>query len=516
MVWLLILPIFLATDTVEVKRAIGLSYRIFVTDKKLCFQCKVGRNWSELTILDNGDVSSPSISITPNDIIHVVWQKIESERSRIYYVTTLDGITPDYIRNHGQPRWSDIQPISQPENPATEPASNPSVEASGEWVYGSWRGPNEYGQFPGDVWRRRRKVSEPYWQWFDPENVSRTPTRESNYPVMSTGRVTAWQEELPDTNWEVYCRIGDDTINLSNSKEPSCFPHINYQCIWVPGNPPDLGYFIENIYSIFTERVQPNLYEVKFKKYLYAVQSQPPDEYLKVETGDETASVYCEDRDGYVQWDNYAIDYESDSLKYTIPYLHPRKFYLITARVIHDSVGDWQEKFLAENGVGRTVRFSNSGLETLYFLIRPQDYKDDNKFDLVIDKMLGSYSALEELAVTEVEIDTQRYGGGIQSWYDEDLMVEKLTKLHHIAPNPFRRTGLIRYQLAHRSKVNLIIYDVMGRAIRTLENEMKDPGIYEIRWDGKDNRNRALSHGIYFIRLKTDDYTEVKKAVLVK
>lgn len=333
---------------------------------------------------------------------------------------------------------------------------------------------------------------------------------------MSTGRVVAWQESLSQSNWDVYCRIGYDTINLSDTKEPSYYPHINYQRIWVPGNPPDLGYFIENIYSVHTERIRNNLYEVRFQKHPYSPFSQPPEDFLKVETGQETASVYCEERDGYIQWDNYAIDYESDSLKYTIPYLHPRKFYLITARVIHDSSGIWREKFLSENGVGRTVRFSSSGLETLYFLIRPEDYRNDKKFDLVIDKLLGSYSALEELAVTEVEIDTQRYGGGIQSWYDEDLIVGKLTKLYHIAPNPFRRTGLIRYQLAKKSKVNLKIYDVMGRAVRTLENDMKDSGIYEIRWDGKDNRNRTLPHGIYFIRLKTEDYTEVKKAVLMK
>jgi len=487
-----------------------MAYRVFTNERKLCFQYKAGQNWSEPMILDTGDVSSPSIAVTPGDYLHIVWRK----NDRIYYITTIDGITPGYIREGGQPRWSDEYPIST-QDPLTEPASNPSVEAHGEYVYAAWRGPNQYGQFPGDVWRRRRWLVRPYYVWENPANVSFTPSQESNYPVMSTDRVIAWQESLPN-NWEVYCRIGDDTINLSDTKEPSCFPHINYQRIWVPGNPPDLGYFIENIYSVHTERIRENLYEVRFRKYPYSPFAQPPGDYIHIETGQETASVYCEDRDGYIQWDNYAIDYKSDSLKYTIPYLHPHKFYLITARVIHDSIGIWREKFLSENGTGRTVRFSSSGLETLYFLIPPQDYQDDKKFDLVIDNLLGSYSSLEELTVTEVEIDTQRYGGGIQSWYNEDLTVGALTRLYHIAPNPFRRSGLIRYQLAHKSRVNLRIYDVMGRAVRTLEDGVKDPGIYEIRWNGKDNRNRTLSHGIYFIRLKTEDYTEVKKAILMR
>jgi photosystem II stability/assembly factor-like uncharacterized protein len=470
-----------------------------------------------LDIAGAGEVLlAPSISITPKDFIHIVWQWKNSSTSRIYYKTILDSIKPEQIRSGARPRWSGKYRIStEPPQWQTEPASNPSVEAYGEYVYAAWRGPNQSGQFPGDVWRRRRWLVRPYNMWETPINVSLTPYRESNYPVMSTDRVVAWQESLSN-NWEIYCKIGDDTINLSKTEGASYFPHINFKRLWHPGIPPDVGYFEEIIYSIFTEKREPDLYEVMFRRYQYAPQSEPPRGFLKVETGQETASVYCEDRDGYLQLDNYAIDYKSDTLKYNIPYLNPNKYYLITARVIHDSVGNWKEKFLSESGTGRSVWYSSSEPEVLYFLIPPSDYQEDMEFKLQIEKKIGNYSALEALAVTEVEIDTIENGGGIQSWYDEDLEVGKLTKLYHIAPNPFRRNGLIKYQLAQKSRVNLKIYDIMGRAVRILEDGIKEPGVYDVRWDGNDNRKRTLSQGIYFIRLKTDNYTETKKAVLMK
>jgi len=137
------------------------------------------------TVLDSGDVSEPAIAITPKDFLHIVWRK----EDRIYYVTTLTGITPEDIRNGGQPVWSERVPIStRPPQRPTEPASNPFVEAEGEWVYVVWRGPNEEGNPNfGEIWQRRRRMDWPIEQWTTPANKSRTPLQESNYPTMSTG-----------------------------------------------------------------------------------------------------------------------------------------------------------------------------------------------------------------------------------------------------------------------------------------------------------------------------------------
>jgi len=168
MVWLLILSIFLATDTVEVKGTTGLSYRLFINQNKLCFQYKLGKNWSEPTKLDSGNISEYSAIITAGDYLHVVWRKENS----IYYITTLEPVDPSAIRQGIQPVWSEIVPISEPEQ--TEPASNPFVEAQGEWVYAVWRGPNQEGNSDyGEIWQRRRRMDWPVEQWTTPKNKSR-------------------------------------------------------------------------------------------------------------------------------------------------------------------------------------------------------------------------------------------------------------------------------------------------------------------------------------------------------
>jgi hypothetical protein len=59
--------------------------------------------------------------------------------------------------------------------------------------------------------------------------------------------------------------------------------------------------------------------------------------------------------------------------------------------------------------------------------------------------------------------------------------------------------------------VKLIIYDMLGREVRTLVNEVRNPGTYEISFDASE-----LSSGVYFYRLETPSFAETKKMLLVK
>lgn len=83
-------------------------------------------------------------------------------------------------------------------------------------------------------------------------------------------------------------------------------------------------------------------------------------------------------------------------------------------------------------------------------------------------------------------------------------------------PNPMRNITTIRYQLPKKEKVSLKIYDVVGRLVKTLINESKEPGYYTIHWHGKDDRERKASAGVYFYRIQAGNYTSTKKMVLFK
>lgn len=84
-------------------------------------------------------------------------------------------------------------------------------------------------------------------------------------------------------------------------------------------------------------------------------------------------------------------------------------------------------------------------------------------------------------------------------------------KLSQNYPNPFNPVTKIDYNIAVESKVNLVIYDAVGRLVKTIVNEFKPAGYYSVYFNGAD-----LSSGVYFYRLETTGFTEAKKLMLLK
>jgi hypothetical protein len=78
-------------------------------------------------------------------------------------------------------------------------------------------------------------------------------------------------------------------------------------------------------------------------------------------------------------------------------------------------------------------------------------------------------------------------------------------------PNPFNPATSIKYSIPKTSLVKLVVYDLLGREVKTLVNGMKTPGYYEEAFDGTN-----LASGIYFYRIEAGKFTDVKKMVLVK
>jgi hypothetical protein len=82
-------------------------------------------------------------------------------------------------------------------------------------------------------------------------------------------------------------------------------------------------------------------------------------------------------------------------------------------------------------------------------------------------------------------------------------------------PNPFNPATKIQYTLPVISKVELRVYDVLGREIATLVNENQRPGKYEVEWKPASGIQNIAS-GIYFYRLTAGSYTTTKKMILLK
>ena len=77
-----------------------------------------------------------------------------------------------------------------------------------------------------------------------------------------------------------------------------------------------------------------------------------------------------------------------------------------------------------------------------------------------------------------------------------------VTQLAPAIPNPFHRTAMIVFSLAQAGPVELAVFSVDGRRVRTLVRESREPGEYRLIWDGRDDRGNPMSAGVYYAHLK--------------
>ncbi|HEV8539425.1 MAG TPA: T9SS type A sorting domain-containing protein [Bacteroidota bacterium] len=78
-------------------------------------------------------------------------------------------------------------------------------------------------------------------------------------------------------------------------------------------------------------------------------------------------------------------------------------------------------------------------------------------------------------------------------------------------PNPFNPETRIQYAVSSRQYVSLKIFDVLGREVATLVDEMKEPGEHDVDWDAS-----GITSGIYFYRLQAGGFVGTKKMILLR
>jgi hypothetical protein len=78
-------------------------------------------------------------------------------------------------------------------------------------------------------------------------------------------------------------------------------------------------------------------------------------------------------------------------------------------------------------------------------------------------------------------------------------------------PNPFNPSTTIKFGMPEAEVVKVVVYDILGREVRTLLNEFRNPGTYEVNFDAT-----SLSSGIYFYKIETPNFTQTRRMLLVK
>lgn len=101
-------------------------------------------------------------------------------------------------------------------------------------------------------------------------------------------------------------------------------------------------------------------------------------------------------------------------------------------------------------------------------------------------------------------------GETVVSVDESDHTASKLQFLQNY-PNPFNPSTKIQFSIVNRQWTIVKVFDVLGREVATLVNEVKEPGIYTVQWDAK-----GIASGVYLYRLQAGNFVETKKLVLLR
>lgn len=99
---------------------------------------------------------------------------------------------------------------------------------------------------------------------------------------------------------------------------------------------------------------------------------------------------------------------------------------------------------------------------------------------------------------------------------DDMNALPKTFALHQNYPNPFNPITTIKYDLPQEAHVKIMIYDIMGREVRTLVNARQPAGYQAIQWNALDNNGRRVSSGYYIYVMQADKYHKTQKMILLK
>ncbi len=150
--------------------------------------------------------------------------------------------------------------------------------------------------------------------------------------------------------------------------------------------------------------------------------------------------------------------------------------------------------------------------------VEPDDFEKyfDDKNPLVFFNKLDFSDLINNVNVAEAYYNQYIRGLTDITGEQDDNELPKRFYLSNNYPNPFNVSTTIKYSVPQKNHISLSIYNLLGQHVRTLMDEIKPPGVYSIKWNGKDENGIAVATGFYFYQLKAGNYIETKGMLLLK
>ena len=163
-----------------------------------------------------------------------------------------------------------------------------------------------------------------------------------------------------------------------------------------------------------------------------------------------------------------------------------------------------------QNLIDNLIKPINEGFATKFadgnYKVDSAEVVGKNSYAVTLD----GYKSAFDVGVVKVSSNNKNMSYVFQNNLNAEIP-DKFS-LQQNYPNPFNPTTTISFSLVDNEFVSLKIYDILGREIKTLiNNEEMESGFYEIDFDANN-----LNSGIYFYKLTTNNFSEMKKMILVK
>jgi len=143
---------------------------------------------------------------------------------------------------------------------------------------------------------------------------------------------------------------------------------------------------------------------------------------------------------------------------------------------------------------------------------------ENEKHELKVKKVLGEVINVKKPKDISEHINTvnsniQKVFGSVKNNHSKEIikMIPTEYSLTQNYPNPFNPVTHLEFGISKLGFVSLKVYDVLGREIKTLVNEIKPAGRFKIEFDGSN-----FASGVYFYRLEAGDFVQTKRMVLIK
>ena len=133
------------------------------------------------------------------------------------------------------------------------------------------------------------------------------------------------------------------------------------------------------------------------------------------------------------------------------------------------------------------------------------DLEYDTQYFYRVSYYAGDWSELSEVLTVTLE------------WLDVDGdQLPKTYALHQNYPNPFNPVTNLSYDLPEDAMVNITIFDMMGKVVRTLVNGQQSAGYKRLQWSATNNSGHPISAGLYIYTIQAGDFSQTRKMILLK